>query len=37
MKKNDILTPIGLVLAIGFILFALATGKGGIVVFRGIH
>ena len=30
MKKNDILTPIGLVLAIGFIFFAIAQGKGGV-------
>ena len=33
MKKNDILTPIGLVLAIGFIFFAIAQGKGGVGMF----
>ena len=33
MKKNDILTPIGLVLAIGFIFFAISQGKGGIGMF----
>jgi len=33
MKKNDILTPIGLVLAIGFIFFAISQGNGGIGMF----
>ena len=33
MKKNDILTPIGLVLAIGFIFYAISTGKGGVGMF----
>ena len=33
MKKNDILTPIGLILAIGFIFFAISQGKGGVGMF----
>ena len=39
MKKNDILTPIGLVLAIGFIFFAIAQGKGGetLLLIRRFH
>lgn len=33
MKKNDILTPVGLILAIGFIFFAISQGKGGVGMF----
>lgn len=33
MKKKDILTPIGLILALGLVLFAAATGKDGLGIF----
>lgn len=33
MKKNDILTPIGLILAVGLVLYAAATGKDGLGIF----
>lgn len=33
MKKQDILTPIGLILAFGLVIFAAATGKDGLGIF----
>lgn len=33
MKKNDMLTPIGLVLAIGFVVYGISIGKTGIGAF----
>ncbi|GAA0708993.1 motility protein A [Paraclostridium ghonii] len=33
MKKNDMLTPVGLVLAIGFVLYGISLGKTGIGAF----
>lgn len=33
MKKNDMLTPVGLVLAIGFVAYGIAIGKTGIGAF----
>ncbi|MGL5642662.1 MAG: motility protein A [Paraclostridium sp.] len=33
MKKNDMLTPIGLVLAIGFVIYGILIGKTGIGAF----
>lgn len=33
MKKNDMLTPVGLVLAIGFVVYGISIGKTGIGAF----
>lgn len=33
MKKNDILTPVGLILAIGFVVYGISLGKTGIGAF----